>query len=435
MNTTRVICVLGLLVAAVTGAGARPASRAPVAVGSFIQWYLVKDWGDAEWQAEFRYLKEAGMRYLVLAPTVDSKAHVAYYPTRLAGYRQAGGCVDIVDACLRNAARAGFRVFLGLNMNDDWWVKGAKDPAWLDAQMDIGSAVADELYANYLVRYPRAIAGWYWVWEVDNLNFQTPRRREALAEALDRTVRHLKALSPKLPVLFCPFMNAACGTPGAYADLWTYVFAHTALSAGDIFCPQDGVGAGGLKLEQLDPWFRALRRAVDSKRGLQFWSDAETFCGDDLTSAPLNRFVAQMRAVQPYVEQCLCFAYSHYYSPTTSPPGFHAAYREYVRTGKLTTTPPSPPANLRCSRLAPDSAVLAWDAASGGAAVCGYIILRDGKLLARMQLGKAQSPSGSAPSYVDKAPPDDMPCTYAVKTYDFAGNLSAPIETVLHLGP
>lgn len=312
----------------------------PIACGTFIQWFLVQHWDDARWRAEYRCLKQAGMRYVVLEPTVDDNAHAAYYPTALPGYHQAAGYPDIVDACLRNAELEGMQVFLGMNFDDvRWWRLGARNPDWLLGEMDAGNAVADELYARYGRRYPRAFAGWYWVWEVDNGDFVVPARRDVLASALDRSVRHLHAIAPDLPVLLCPFMNSHAGTPEAYAAMWQYVFAHCALGRGDIFCPQDGVGAHQLLLRELPAWFKALAGAVRTRPGLRFWSDTETFDSKDWSSAPLERFVAQLRAVQPYVEQSLTFAYSHYYSPLQKPAGYHRAYVEYVRTGRLDSSP------------------------------------------------------------------------------------------------
>src|SRR5690349_20410130 len=68
----------------------------PTACGSFIQWYLVKDWTDAQWQAEFHAMRELGMRTLVFAPTVESKPQIALYPTALPGYHLPEGSSDLV---------------------------------------------------------------------------------------------------------------------------------------------------------------------------------------------------------------------------------------------------------------------------------------------------------------------------------------------------
>lgn len=399
----------------------------PVAVGTFIQWYLVKDWTDAQWTAEFRAMKDVGMEYLVFAPALDSTHRMAFYPTKLPNCTLIKENPDLVETCLRTAKRAGIKVFLGLNMHDDWWKKEANDPPWLYAQMEEGNAVADELYSRYHARYAGTFVGWYWVWEIDNLNFNTPARVDTIVNALNINLRHLKALPTRLPVMLCPFMNAIVGKPEAYQAFWTTVFARTALSDGDIFCPQDSVGAGGLKLEQVPAWFAALRKAVDTKPGLRFWSDTETFDQRDWTSAPLNRFVAQMKSVQPYVERCLTFAYSHYYSPNTVNPGYQRTYKEYVRSGKLDDVSPSQPAEFQAKKRAGD-VLLWWKASTDNVGVCGYVISRNGSPVHRMQLPRTPDPKLMWLEWTDTNAPIGPTTVYAVQAYDFAGNLSAGVE-------
>jgi hypothetical protein len=416
--------------AAAAGASDAP-KKHPVPVGTFIQWFLVKDWSDAQWQAEFRCMKELGMEYLVFAPTLDSARRIAYYATHLPGYQRAKGGRDVVDACLRNAQKASIRVFLGLNFHEDWWKKSARDPGWLYAQMEEGNAVADELFRHYRARYPRAFYGWYWVWEVDNLNFRKPEEVRALARALDINVRHLKTLDPAMPVMLCPFMNYRLGRPEAYAEMWKTVLANTALGKGDIFAPQDCVGAGGLTLDNFAAWFAALREAAATKPGLRFWSDTETFNQEDWTSATLDRFVTQLKGVQPYVEKSLTFAYSHYYSPNAVAPGYHRTLREYVRTGRLEASPPSAPTEARAERLEDGRVVVRWRAAADNIGVAGYYIFRDDQRIARAATGRDARtgdpfppPPGAPLEFVDKgAPREGMP-VYAVQAYDFAGNVS-----------
>ena len=37
--------------------------------GTFMQWWLVKEWDDNAWKEEFKALTELGMEYIVLTPT------------------------------------------------------------------------------------------------------------------------------------------------------------------------------------------------------------------------------------------------------------------------------------------------------------------------------------------------------------------------------
>jgi hypothetical protein len=75
------------------------------------------------------------------------------------------------------------------------------------------------------------------------------------------------------------------------------------------------VGAGHIKIDELDKYFAALKNAVDTKPELTFWANNENFTISDWSSAPLSRFVEQMKISSKYVENHVTFAYSHYYSP------------------------------------------------------------------------------------------------------------------------
>lgn len=405
----------------------------PVARGTFIQEYLVRDWTDDQWQAEFRALREVGMEYLVFGSTADSKEHVTYYPTRIPGYRLAPGYGDTIEACLRNAKKANFKVFVGLNFHADWWKKSARDAPWLLQQMEDGNAIAKELWERYGRNYPTTFYGWYWVWEVDNLNFRTPEHIATLTKALDTNVRYLKTLTPDKPVMLCPFMNYRLGKPESYQKMWETVFAESALGKGDIFCPQDCVGAGGLTMGNYKEWFAALKKAVATKPGLRFWVDTETFTQEDWTSATVGRYVQQMKDIQPYVENIITFAYSHYYSPNTVGGGFHRTYAEYVRTGKLETTAPPAPTNFQATRTDSGKVRLQWHTPANKSDICGYYVYRDGTLISRKQIGKNKVLDTSETlEVVDEKPgADPQTVRYILQSYDYAGNVSPRSEATV----
>lgn len=399
----------------------------PVAQGSFIQDWLVKSWPETKWSSEFANMKQAGMDTLVFQSVCDSKAGVTYYPTSIAGLHQASGYNDALGKCLRSAEKAGIKVFVGLNFNSDWWAKGASDPAWLNAQMAIGNSLADEIYSKYHASCPHALAGWYWVWEVDNANFNTTARKTALAAALDINVAHLHSLAPSLPVMLSPFVNEALGTPSAYRDLWIWIFAHCSLGSGDVFCPQDSVGAGGATVAHVPAWFAGFKQATDTKTGLKLWSDTETFNGDDYTSATLDRVTAQLKAVQPYVEKSITFAYCHYNSPTVIDAAMQCTLMGYNSSGLLDSSAPTTPGSFNAARLSSGSIQLTWTPSKDDMRVFGYEILRDGVRITRKQVPHNDPPTlDNPPAYVDSAVPATGSPAYSIRAYDFAGNFSAP---------
>lgn len=433
---------LGPALAGVMAAGPRTPAP-PVATGTFIQDWLSRSWDDETWDKEFAYLKEAGMTYIVIAPTAytvttplpagEALVGQTIYPTGLPGFQQKPGYPDLVERSLHYAAKYGMKVFVGLNFNEDWWKNAARDPAWLLEEMKRGNAIATELYQKYHSRYPGTFYGWYWVWEVDNYNFRFQTWENVLVAALNVQLDHLTALDPALPFLFCPFMNYRLGTATQYRDFWTRVFARTHLRPGDIFAPQDCVGAGGLTMDNFTTWFAELRKAVDTKPGLLFWSDAETFVQADWSSAPLNRFVRQLQGVAPYVDNIISFAYTHYYSPNLVDPGFHRTYVDYVQSGgRLDSQPPSPPANVRAavltSEYGPPAVSLEWDAARDNLGVYSYTVYRDGRAVATTQVARPGHPDDVLflLNFVDTNLQAGHTYRYEVRATDFAGNASAP---------
>ena len=306
----------------------------PVADGTFIQNDLIAHWDDARWRKELNTLKSVGMHYIVIAPTlwVDKEGRATtIYSSSLPNVKNRYAN-DLVENCLRNAQKVGFKVFIGLNMDEKWWSANFTFD-WFMTQMKTGNALAADLIAKYKSRYKNTMYGWYWVWEVDNIHCTTPLLQNELSTALNVNIDYLHSVTPDMPFMLCPFFNYRLGTSNQNKDMWTTVFKNTHFSNWDVFAPQDCIGAGGLVMPVLNEWFRDLKAAVDTKPGLLFWSDVETFDQRFWSTASLFRFVSQMKIVQPYVSNYITFAYSHYYGPDKVDPQYHRAYRYYTKQG------------------------------------------------------------------------------------------------------
>lgn len=390
--------------------------------GTFIQRYLVKGWTDATWAKELAALKRVGMDTLVIAPAIDTTDQESFYPSRIQGVHRSPTTPNFIEDALRNAQRAGFRVFLGLNSDEGWW-KRAGERDWAMAQAKVGNQVADELYAEFKHRYPKTFVGWYWVWEADNLRFIGTAKRALLIDMIEANRSHLRTLDPSMPMLFCPFMKGGLGSAKQYQELWTEVFQKTSLGGGDIFAPQDSVGALGLRVEQVGEWFKALRAAADSKPGIRFWADAETFDERDWRSADLKRFFGQVTAESPYVEGILTFAYSHYYSPVSCNPAWQREYEHFLKAGKLTVTTIESVKSLQAKRVGPGSVELTWASPVPGNPNFGYEVWRGKKWIAG--IGISAHPS-LALTIKDDHAPEQEPVSYEVVAYDVAGNRSKP---------
>jgi hypothetical protein len=433
---SKILLLALLLMPTISMAGAAKAAMD----GSFIQEWLCARWSDARWQQEFTMMKSAGMHYLIIGPVAEWKTDgtiKTLYPSTLPNtvlYSALNGD-DMVDRCLKNAEAAGIKVLIGIGINQNWWGVHGADTTWFYGQMAFDNRVCDEVWSLYKSKYPTAFYGWYWAYEIDNVSFKTAAQQTELATGMNIQLDHLTSSGEKLPFMWCPFMNSDLGTADAYRDMWINVLSKLHTTAGDIFSPQDLCGKGGYNLDDMNVWFAALRQAVDTKPGLQLWPDVETFNFDG-TSATVDRLVAQMKVEQPYSENYMSFAYSHYDSPFNIDPGFNSTYLDYLANGVVETTPPTAPGNLKASVKSDGVINLSWDASTDNIGICGYYVYRNGVQVTKEELpvtnGAATTPLSTV--LTDIALSSNSDYTFEVKAFDFAGNLSAASSVTVKTG-
>jgi len=414
------------------------ANKYPIADGTFIQSDLVENWDDAKWQSEFNYLKQVKMNYIVMGTSITTgDITKTIYKSTILGAQMEYPQVDIVDMCLRNAQKCGIKVFLGINYNTDWWKKSGNDPKWLYTQMERGNLIANELYIKYYSKYPNAFYGWYFVYEVDNLNFKCKHQFSVLSNAININLKYLEERNQRLHFMISPFMNSKYGTPKKYAKNWAYLFKHTDLEKGDIFCPQDSVGGGGLNIDEVDAWFREFRKAVNIKPGLLFWANVETFNHINWSSAPLNRFIKQMEIESAYVDNIITFAYSHYYSPNNIDKGFHETYLNYIEKGFLEDEKPTSPSKLLVKQLGENRILISWQNSSDNFGVYGYEVYCNNVMIfsSNIQRIYGGKKADLSTNFVDtpKLKLKKQKFTYEVKAIDFAGNVSNSSKLTVYL--
>lgn len=384
--------------------------------GSFMQSWMMENWTEADWEKEIKAMKELGMDIIILQGTVDTKNNKAIYATQMPGYKGRKGSKDMVEATFRQAKKHGMKVMLGLNWNDDWWKLYSSDSQWLNGEMEKGNRVADDLKKIFIEKYPQQFYGWYWQWEIDNYFHQKQENWENLSKAISISCNYLHKLTPGKPVMICPFANPDLGKPSDYGKLWNYVVAHSDMAAGDILCPQDGLGGEVLTTDNFTDWFKMYKQAVSQKPGLLLWSDLETF-GKDYRRASIGRIQKQIENVQPYVTGIILFSYNHYQGPHNAPAGFHQTWLEYLQTGKVETAPPTTPKGLKVTKQKDGKMYLSWNASTDNRGILGYKLYRDGKLIKDIQIPEKLE-------YVDDTFKDLKKAEYRVAAYDFAGNSS-----------
>lgn len=302
----------------------------PVLTGTFIQPYLLNSFSDKKMQKHCDYLLEAGIDTIILQWSLDDKDGVvtgAYYPCGLSENGKINS--SVADRLLKTCEAKGMKVVMGLNNPDTWFSKVLEDVEWYEREADLGVRAAREIYALYKEKYPNALYAWYFTPEY----YSGIGNNGRAADFLNLYIDPLNELDPAMPVYFSPFLKSSV-TPAETERQWTEIFSHTHFRPGDVFMPQDSVGAGGIQLSELDTYFAALKRAVDTCPGLVFMANNECFTAS-YKAAPFDRVAKQIIISGKYVSGNVTFAYSHYVSPdVTGNSALHEEYVRYYETGE-----------------------------------------------------------------------------------------------------
>lgn len=320
--------------------------KTPVVSGTFIQPGLCEDWTDSQWDRHLDMLLRAGIDTVVLqwtAETPNGEFSSAYFPVPAEWKRSASG-IDVhgeaVERLLKSAEKKNVKVFLGLNLADEWWDNAFRDGLWCREQADAGNETARELYGLYKQKYPHAFHGWYWAWEMYGNPFGYERK---WSDFMNINLDYLSVMDASMPVLFSPFLSSYIRlSPGQEETFWKRFLQSAHLRPGDIFCPQDSVGAAGFTMEYADGHLSAMKQAAGTVPGLLFWVNNENFT-KDFKPATLDRFVSQLYISGRYTDTHLCFSYSHYYDPLAVDPSFDRDYRAFASGGKVETALPAKP--------------------------------------------------------------------------------------------
>ena len=312
----------------------------PCVTGTFVQPGAFMGYQVKNWVTHFNNLKEVGIDTFIIQWTAETpygKFSSIYYPSEAAKANKASSFFDgstFLPRVLEAAKQTGMKVFVGLNLSDEWWSFACSKDDWNKYESDLGVKMAKEIYDLYKKDYPDELYGWYFAYEMFN-GMQNQEKKAG--EFLNMYLEPLTELDPSMPVMLSPFVTQwGCNAKKA-GEEWTKVFEVANFREGDIFCCQDAVGAGHITIDMLDGYFSELKKAVDTEPGLQFWANSEDFTSD-YQSADLNRFVRQMKIAEPYVTGYVTFAYSHYYAKDyNGKGGYHEAYKHYYNTGDTGT--------------------------------------------------------------------------------------------------
>ncbi|MFS0723205.1 DUF4434 domain-containing protein [Paenibacillus sp. 1P07SE] len=380
--------------------------------GSFLQPELGDQWGHGQWADEFQYMKDVGMDHLILQWSANTEFGTAVYPTTVPGLTQETS-QDVVAKVLQMGDAYGLDIYIGLQLNHEWFVHYTNDVAWLNDEAGIAGELIEDLWDQY-GSYD-SFKGWYLSFEVDNWNLPDTTSWQRMADFYNEVTTAARTVSPGLPIMISPFYNVSGGlNPAGWETMWNYILSRTDI---DIFALQDGIGAGHAATSDLASWFAATQNAITaSSPGTALWADTETF-NMDFKPMDLRHMLDNMLAVEPYVSRYTSFSFNHYMSPQTVNPLYYETYANYVAAGTLDSSAPTTPTALTAAAADPMTVTLSWSGSTDDTGVVGYQIYRNSELV--------HASYTAAASFIDKQLTPGTTYTYAVRAFDAAGNLSA----------
>ena len=307
----------------------------PKVTGSFIQSWYCAGWSEERWDAELAWMREAGLEYLILQSVAvmdNNGGWRVYYDTSLSSLSEAEFAGDVLAGALKSCKKAGVRVFVGLAEFDGWWDGAGFSPDYLPV-CGVMAGMQREIYSRFMPEYADTLYGWYFPPEIDNV-LGMKLCIDRIARGLNAVLDEATALDPAMPVMLSPYYSEKYTLPSVLATLpmWERFFAKARFRDGDIFCPQDAVGAGWTKEASLEKVWKMYRSAVQSSEAkVRLWANCENFTATDSGNvpAPMERFARQLDAASRYAETVIAFSMNHFYSPYVDETAY-GTYLEYI---------------------------------------------------------------------------------------------------------
>ena len=349
--TLGVVVFLAALCPAWSPLHAQTPGKHPVILGDFIQFPPFLAMSEEQRDKHFFYLNEAGIKLLVLdccaAQNLDGTYSIAYFPSETARAAKGPGYVEhpqMMEKILKACQKYGIQVFVTPLANREFWrTHGILHPAEYKKFAKDSAVIAREFHDLYHEEYGDLFYGWYFCPEFSNyfrISNDAPHLYDQASECLTlffgemTKIKPIKCMMSPYFVSREPYSNAR-----ETADGWARILSAANFETEMIFCPQDSVGAGHLKITEFVEYFKLLKEEIDKIPKVSLWSNPECFKQENWTSAPITRYAYQLQAVAGYVEGYISFAYSHYYAPTLGnieeKRKYHEAYLHYKETGEV----------------------------------------------------------------------------------------------------
>lgn len=275
-----------------------------------------QNWGEKEWDRDFRYMKDIGINTVILIRCGYRK--FITYPSE---YLLSRGCympsVDLVDMYLRLAEKYGMKFYFGLYDSGEYW-----DTGDMTSEIEANRHVIDEVWKMYGEKYS-SFGGWY-------LSGEISRATKGAIHAFREMGLQCKRVSGGLPVFISPWIDGKKAVMASNGKLtredavsveqhekeWDEIFAGIS-GAVDAVAFQDG----HIDYDELDTFFAVNKRLAD-KYGMQCWTNAESFDRDmPIKFLPIKFDKLRMKleaAQRAGYDKAITFEFSHFMSPQSA---------------------------------------------------------------------------------------------------------------------
>lgn len=287
-----------------------------------------QNWGPAEWEKDFRYMKAAGIDTVIMIRS--GYRRFITYPSnflieKLGCYRPP---VDLVQLFLSLSEKYGMHFYFGLYDSGRYW-----DTGDLKYEIDTNRFVIEEVWNQY--GHNRAFKGWY-------LSTEISRKTKGAIEAFRDLGKMCKDISCNLPVFISPWIDGKKAVMASSGVLtkedaisvaeheaeWDEIFQgiHTSI---DAVAFQDG----HIEYHELEHFFRVNKMLTD-KYQLQCWTNAESFDRDmPIKFLPIKFEKLKLKleaAARAGYDKAITFEFSHFMSPQSSYMQANHLYNRYL---------------------------------------------------------------------------------------------------------
>ena len=286
-----------------------------------------QNWGEREWDLDFRYMKAMG-----IDTVVGIRCGYKKFLTYPSPYLLKKGCympsVDLIDMFCRLAEKYDMKFWFGL------YDTGVKYPDGAAEDIENNKYVIDEVWERYGSKYS-SFGGWY-------LSKEFSRKRKGMIEAYRELGKQCKEVSGNLPTFISPYINGKKAVSAfkntlskttdssveEHARDWDEIFdgIHDFV---DICAFQDG----HVEYDELDAFLTVNKQLAD-KYGMKVWTNSESFDRDmPIKFLPIKFDKLRMKlesAARCGYEKAITFEFSHFMSPQSVYSAAGNLYNRYM---------------------------------------------------------------------------------------------------------